>query len=566
MGFVGALHSLRSFRRRLPWALELAKIVVAKMKIKSARFKNGYKRFFDLTVDLGDDPKRIIALVGPNGCGKSSVLDGLLFHANAHNQIGNRGAKNHEYHSMNSTPNYNYQNVEITLSEGTFADVYTKRQATGKEKTIFSFRSPYRYNSNLKITTSQATSEIRLNNYGASTASDLDDKMEESYRRLYVKFNKYLHEADCTPSQAKAKIINDLNSSLSRCLDLEISSIGSIDASKGTLYFKKPDHPSEFEFNVLSSGEKEVVDILLDIYLRQEEFCDSIFLIDEPELHINSSIQRQLLIEIDRLIGPQCQIWITTHSIGFLRALQEDFRDKCQILQFKPNDNLASRPCVLKSVTPTHSIWREIFAVALDDLTSLICPRQIVYCEGRDEPGRGGVERGMDANALNVIFSKKYPTTLFVSSGGNTELDVRSEIAITLLSKALPLLEVLVLKDRDISSGKSNSEEDRQQYLKLNPQNHRVLKRWEIENYLYDKAVLSAYCNKFGLIFDAAAYDNFVSNIADQNLKDATGRVKNFCNITTSINADKFKLALAEVITEDMEVFNELEGVIFRRE
>ncbi|WP_245439460.1 AAA family ATPase [Microvirga aerophila] len=44
------------------------------MKIKKVQLKNGYKRFHDLTIDLGDDPKRIVALVGPNGCGKSSVL------------------------------------------------------------------------------------------------------------------------------------------------------------------------------------------------------------------------------------------------------------------------------------------------------------------------------------------------------------------------------------------------------------------------------------------------------------------------------------------------------------
>ena len=60
------------------------------MRIKKLQLKNGYKRFFDLTIDLGENPKKIIALIGPNGCGKSSVLDGMLFHHNAHGQIGNK--------------------------------------------------------------------------------------------------------------------------------------------------------------------------------------------------------------------------------------------------------------------------------------------------------------------------------------------------------------------------------------------------------------------------------------------------------------------------------------------
>ena len=52
------------------------------MKIKKIQLKNGYKRFHDLIILLGSDSKRIVALISPKGCGKSSVLDGMLFHHN----------------------------------------------------------------------------------------------------------------------------------------------------------------------------------------------------------------------------------------------------------------------------------------------------------------------------------------------------------------------------------------------------------------------------------------------------------------------------------------------------
>lgn len=535
------------------------------MKIKKIQLKNGYKRFFDLTIDLGEHPKKIIALVGPNGCGKSSVLDGMLFQANPWGAIGNKGAKNHEYHSMNRTPNYDHTNVVIDFVEGGYQNIRTQKQATGKELTIFSFRSSYRYNSNLKIHQSQATSEIRLNNYGATTSTDLDDKMEENYRRLYIKYNKHLNDSDCKPSQAKQKIIGDLNSSIKKCLNLEIFSIGNIEASQGTLYFKKPDHPTEFEFNVLGSGEKEVVDILLDFYLRQDEYNDTIFLLDEPELHINTAIQKKLLLEVNRLIGENCQLWITTHSIGFLRALQEDLKDQCQIIQFNDVVNLASTPQTLTPMKKTIAKWREIFEIALDDLAHLVSPKQIIYCEGRDKPGQNGQERGLDAQAFNNIFSEKHHETLFVSSGGHTELDQRSEIALAILTKVFSSIEILVLKDRDISSGKITSENDRQIYLQNNPRNHRVLKRWEIENYLYDKEVLKKYCAINGLVFDEAAYDVFVTNIENQNLKNETGRIKNYCGITTSVTPEQFKLTLSACILEGMAVFLELEDCVFTR-
>jgi ABC-type Mn2+/Zn2+ transport system ATPase subunit len=535
------------------------------MKIKKIQLKNGYKRFHDLTIDLGNEPKRIIALVGPNGCGKSSVLDAMLFHSNAYGLIGNKGYKDHEYHSMNRTPNYNYENVEIQFVKGTYIEVRTARQSTGKENTIFSFRSPYRYNSNLKVTETRATTEIRLNNYGATASSDLDDKMEENYRRLNVKYNKYLHDQDCTPSQAKAKIIGDLNSSVKNCLDLEIFNLGNIEANQGTLYFKKSDHPREFEFNVLSSGEKEVVDILLDLYLRKDEYNDTIFLIDEPELHINTSIQRKLLIEIDKLIGENCQIWMSTHSIGFLRALQDTFRDNSQIIQFKSGVNWASEAQVLTPVKKTAAKWKEIFQTALDDLTGLISPKRIIYCEGKAKPGQGGRENGFDAQVFNNIFSEKYHDTLFISSGGNTELDQRSEIGLDILRKVFLGFEIWVLKDRDVASGKPTTEQDRQAYLKNNPQNHRILKRFEIENYLFDKSVLKRYCDLNGLVFQGNDYDVFVTDIENQNIKDETGRIKNFCSITTSIHPETFKLNLSEVITEGMPIYLELESCIFSR-
>lgn len=535
------------------------------MLIKRISLRNGYKRFHNLTIDLGETPARIIALVGPNGCGKSSVLDGMLFHTGSYTSIGAGSHRGHRYHSMIGAPSLNRNDIEIEFTNGHFATIWNLKSSTGDANTIFSFRSPYRYNSELKISETRAVPEIRLNSYGAGDAASLDAKMEDNYRRLHAAYNRHLNDNDLKPSTAKARIIGDLNASIKKCLDLEISSLGNVEGDQGTLYFKKPDHPKEFEFNVLSSGEKEVVDLLLDLYLRREDYNDTIFLIDEPELHINTSIQGNLLAEIDRLVGPNCQIWLTTHSIGFLRALQK-MGNKCQIIQFRPEHNLAAEARTLTPVKVGPGTWRDIFAVALDDLAHLVSPSTIIYCEGRAEPGPSGDERGLDAQVFNNIFAESYPDALFTSSGGNTEQDQRSAIALAVLGKVFPKVEIWVLKDRDMASGKPTDENDRQSYLKMNPQNHRVLKRWEIENYLYDKEVLKAFCSKEGLTFDEVSYDSFVSNINDQNVKDETQRIKNFCGIKHNIAADIFKIELSRCVTTDMSVFQELEDCIFRRQ
>jgi hypothetical protein len=96
---------------------------------------------------------------------------------------------------------------------------------------------------------------------------------------------------------------------------------------------------------------------------------------------------------MNRLIGPKCQLWVTTHSIGFLRALQDDLKDQCQVIHFKEGHRFAAEAVTLKPIAPSLKTWREIFATALDDLAGLVSPKRIIYCEGRDQPGKGGRER-----------------------------------------------------------------------------------------------------------------------------------------------------------------------------
>ena len=46
------------------------------MKIKSIKLKN-FKRFTDLTITEIPETSKLVVMIGPNGCGKSSVFDAL---------------------------------------------------------------------------------------------------------------------------------------------------------------------------------------------------------------------------------------------------------------------------------------------------------------------------------------------------------------------------------------------------------------------------------------------------------------------------------------------------------
>lgn len=527
----------------------------------------GYKRFKDLTIDLGDNPARIVALVGPNGCGKSSVFDALLFRMNTYNPIGKgnrRDTMDVSYHSLHQDPSFGADNVDVMFTEGRFDNVWRNQRNQGKNN-LLSFRSSYRYNSKVKVAEIRSLDDIGSNRDGASTASAIDSKMKINYRRLLAKFSRHRDEKDVKPSEARRHVVDELNRSLKACLDVEIKSLGAVEDDRGTLYFMREDQEKPFEFDLLSAGEKEVVDLLLDLYLRQDIYDDTVFLIDEPELHVNTSIQRKLIREIDQMVGKDCQIWLATHSIGFLRALQEDFNADCQVIDFGKAQNLGSASCTLEPMPKTRANWKAVFETALDDLAGLICPKRLVYCEGKAE-SRTGEEKGLDANVYNKVFGETYYDTLFVSSGGNTEPAYASDLGISILSKVFNDMEILVLVDRDFASGKTTSQSDRQTHLTNNPSNHRVLKRWEIENYLYDREVLRKYCEDHGLEFDKQRYAKAVGDIMNDNVKDSTGAIKVACGIKGNISAHIFKLQLASYITPDTEVYRELEDCIFRGE
>jgi len=523
------------------------------MRIKKIVLKE-FKRFDNLTVDLGENPKKIVAVVGPNGCGKSSIFDALEEKLKDFRHIGEEGASfyskalYYEDEEKRKTTYDKRQAVQITLDGGAV------------NRKSFYIRTAYRFTSKFNVTRLEAQPEILALRDEPISSIAIDTRLEANYKRLLGKAYTEFFDGSKTGDDVRNELIGKVNQVLNQILDIEISELGNILEKKGQLYFKKG-NVKDFPYSNLSSGEKEVIDIILDLIIKTQEYNETVFCIDEPELHLNTSIQRKLLLEIEKLIPDNCQLWVATHSIGFLRGLQEDLKDKSQVLDFSEKDFFTGTHTIAP-VIPSRKNWQRIFSTVLEDLTGLISPRQIIYCEGKDRPGQNGEERGFDAKVFNSIFSEKYHDTVFVSSGGNTELDQRSNIAMTILTKVLSDIEILVLKDRDISSGRLNTENDRQVYLDNNPDNYRVLKRWEIENYLYDKEVLKKYCLNNNLEFKETDYDNFVTDIVNQNVKDSTGNIKNFCSIITNVNPEQFKLNLAGLITEEMSIYSELESCI----
>ena len=523
------------------------------MKIRTITLK-GFKRFDDLTIDLGDQPSKIVALVGPNGCGKSSVFDAFE-------------EKQKDYKGANSSESIDFfSKFLFSLDETIKSQKYQKQNAikittTDNDPTFdkksFYIRSAYRFTPKLNVTSITAQPDVLDDTTRPTSSIAIDSRFQQDYERLLGQTYDEWEIGHLSGPDFRAQLLGHINGILRNILDIEISSLGNVRAGKGQLYFDKED-AKLFPYQNLSSGEKEVINIILDLFVKARDFDNTIYCIDEPELHLNTAIQRKLLIEIERLIPENCQLWVATHSIGFLRALQDELNGKCSVLDFSEKDYFHGT----HTITPmlkTRANWQRILSTALDDLTGLLAPRRIVYCEGKQEPTANGEEQGLDATVYNEIFKLAYPDTLFISSGGSNDVQKNSGLALKVLSKAFLDVELLLLRDRD-----SNSEEERNAFLSQ-ASHLRMLGRREIENYIFDPSVLQAYCVQHGRELDQIAYSEIVTDIVAQDLKQGNilRQLKKLCGFEKTL--DEFKRELALNIVANGSVYLELEGCIFHK-
>ncbi len=498
------------------------------MKIKKLRLKD-FKRFTNLTIDLGNHPRKIIALVGPNGCGKSGIFDAF------EEQIKVIKGGHTDQGYLHKLP---YVEGQLTPYDRKNSILIEKDNEKPFDATSFYLRSAYRFTSKLNLETIKKLPDIKQDHNRPMTASDLDVRMQENYERLLGGFFNDVFDKDITGKQWCDKNIEKLNNILSIVLDIKISNLGNPVDGKGKLYFSKG-RSKNFPYDNLSAGEKEVVDLVLDFIVKKDIFCETIICIDEPELHLNTMIQRKLLIEIEKLIPDNCQLWVATHSIGFLRALQEDLKDKTHIIDMSDHD--FDNEIILNPMITSRKNWQKVFKTALEDITGLVAPKTIVYCEGK-------ILNSLDEQIFNQIFSD-YFDALFVSATNKSEAIKYAGVALTIINKAFNDVEIKVVVDRD---------EDESQLTLPKGSNVKIcsLARREFENYLFDyEIILKAFPS-----VSRENYEEIISDIVNDDVKSKISQIKSICGEPSE---SRLKLRLAEMITLDTNVYHELKKIIF---
>ncbi|MYE38132.1 MAG: AAA family ATPase [Candidatus Spechtbacteria bacterium SB0662_bin_43] len=520
------------------------------MRLKSIQLRN-FKRFNDLTINLGDNPSKIIASVGPNGCGKSSIFDAFEY-------------KNREIKEPNNQPSEDAMFYAKCSQKKEMDIILIKEDGTDDfDEKSFYIRTAYRYSPRQQVHLGDAISRPKNDSDSDRPRSsiEMDNRGRENHKRLHAHlYQQQVLEEQKNGIVSKKQIHNEflssLNTILRNVLDIQIHDLGtpfhSLDIPReagdrgavvdSQLFFTKGEC-KKIPYINLSAGEKDTLDIILDLMLKTEERNNAIYCIDTPELHINTSIQRNLLIEIDKLIPDTCQLWIATHSIGFLRALQEELRDKSSVLDFSEKDYFNGTK-EIQPILRTRENWQRIFQTALEDLTGLMAPKRIVYCEGK-------LQNSLDEKLFNIIFGREFHDTLFLSSGNKDNVQRCASIALAVLNKAFLGVEIIALIDRDDDLG---------EVKKRNVVVQKLTRR-EFENYLFDKEILRKYCDEQGKTFRENEYDDLVKDIKNDDVKKiGSDLVKKCCDCDLSKN---LKVELAELLAEDTVVYQGLRREIF---
>ena len=451
------------------------------MKIKRIRLLD-FKRFTDLTITDLPATARLVVLIGPNGCGKSSLFDALHAKAVVQYHWGWR-SEDEGYWNKQYGPDAARRERALQTAEKIdlqFHDAAPQDKETWKSAVYT--RSAHRNDPSIQIEQIQhvgaAADEHRLrrliDNDAAVTANYqrfVSNGLEDAFER---------GDEKTTLGEFRTLIMGDVKDAVHRLFDdppLDLTSLSS-PLRDPTFRFNKG-QSKKFSYENLSGGEKAAFDLILDLTVKKRELKNTVFCIDEPEAHMGLRLQGRLLRELYQIIPANCQLWIATHSIGMMRAayeLEQENPGKVVFLDFGNKD--FDGPVTITPSQIDRTVWQDMHEVVLDDLATLIAPNRIVLCEGKHG------EDGLDAQCYNTIFARGFPDTLFVSTGGKGEGQYYSAVI-----KAIVKAEVVLLRDRDHLSDKKMDAERKT--------GKRVLSRAQIEDYLLDDEVLHNLCVKY---------------------------------------------------------------------
>ncbi len=346
------------------------------MFISKLRLQN-FKRFTDLTIDLSttQPAPKLVLMIGANGSGKSCVFDAFECISSSAQLSGDSA-----YHRKNLDLEFKFEiSFSVPHSLGPLA--------SNKRSSAFYGRSAHRHVPQLTRQTVAGFVELEKDSDRPRRYIEFDQRFENDVAMLMRKMFADFFGDQSQAEALKKRYLEPINQAFERIFGnnqataLRFHSLlPPIDGKPVEILFSKG-LVKEISYDLLSSGEKEVFNILLNLLNRSGLYRDTVYFIDELDVHLNTALQYNLLKEItEEWLPENCQLWTASHSLGFIQYAREAAH--AAILDFDQFD--FDLP---QTITPRPKETSEVFEIAVpaEVLSSLFKDKQIVFCENQND-------------------------------------------------------------------------------------------------------------------------------------------------------------------------------------
>ncbi|MEI7681857.1 MAG: AAA family ATPase [Betaproteobacteria bacterium] len=539
------------------------------MRLEGIRIRD-FKRFADLTVKEIPSSAKLVILTGPNGSGKTSLFEAFNYWMSFLRGQNNFEA---EYHGRQSAGVAANANTLLQQIEPIFHGIRDVRNDQVRKRKAFYIRSAYRHEPDFTSNGLGAAEDILNDSRRSARLLNQEQRVSENYQRMVAESVMALFSEDPVVQKKLVgdladELIGEAREAMQKVFDDLLLQGPGNPITGGTFRFKKG-VSSGFHYKNLSGGEKAAFDLLLDFVVKRRAFDDTVYCIDEPELHMHTRLQAKLLDVMFSLVPENSQLWLSTHSIGMARKAAELHAanpGQVAFIDFHGHD--FDQPMILKPVSPDRRFWQQMFHTALDDLAELVVPSHVVFCEGK-RLGNGGRKPSFDVEVYRSIFVPHYPDVEFVPLGGTTEVENDGKTFGLLLNKLAPGIKTWRIFDRD------DRHESEIRQLQLT--GTQVLIRRDLESYLWDEEVLSKLCDLHtqpeklaDLVTErnAAIADATTRGYPTDDMKAIGGHLYNKCKQLLGLtqcgnDVEAFcRLTLAPLIQPGMRVYDELNAIV----